>query len=120
MRDDRRPARSGSLTVLGMVVAGAFPAVGFIAWLLLVMNTTVPVAGGGNVPSIFSPASGHARTLFDLSIFVLAVCGAIFAVVFGLLLWALLKFRRTEENAVREPPQVYGSNQIEQAWTIVP
>src|SRR5262245_28860873 len=100
MRDDRRPERSGRLTVLGLVVAGAFPAVAFIVWLLGVINTTVPVAGGGNVPSIFSPASGHAKTLFDISIFVLAVCGAIFAVVFGLLVWALLKFRRTEANAV--------------------
>src|SRR5262245_48582201 len=120
MRDEGRPARSGNLTVLGLLATGAFPALGFIAWLLMVTGATVPVAGGGNVPNIFAPASGHAKTLFDLSMFVLAVTGAIFAVVFGLLVWALLKFRWTEANAGREPAQVYGSNQIELAWTIVP
>jgi len=120
MRNGSRPVRSGTLTVLGLVAAEAFPAVGFIAWLLMSIDTTVPVAGGGNVPNIFAPASGHAKTLFDLSMFVLAVTGAIFFVVFGLLACAILKFRRTEANAVSEPPQVYGSTQIELAWTIVP
>jgi len=115
-----RHARSGTLTVIALVAIGAFPAVAFIAWLCTAIGAAVPVAGGGHVPSIFAPASGHARSLFDLAMFVLAVTGAIFAVVFGLLVCAILKFRRTELNAVREPPQVYGSTQIELAWTIVP
>src|SRR5260221_14308175 len=98
MRNASRPARSGTLTVLGLVAAGAFPAVGFIVWLFTAIGATVPVAGGGHVPNIFAPSSGHAKTLFDLSIFVLAVTGTIFAVVFGRLVCAILKFRRTAGN----------------------
>jgi cytochrome c oxidase subunit 2 len=48
------------------------------------------------------------------------VTGAIFAVVCGLLVYALVKFRRTEQDDRREPPQVYGSNQVEMAWTVIP
>jgi hypothetical protein len=76
---------SGKLTVLGLLVVGAAPVLGFCLWLLLFAGRSVPAAGGGNVPSIFSPASGHAKALVDLSTFVLAVTGTIFAVVYGLL-----------------------------------
>jgi len=50
---------------------------------------------------------------------VLAVTGAIFAVVFGMLLYAGVKFRgRSGDN--REPPQIYGSDRLELAWTVLP
>src|SRR5262249_12441858 len=44
----------------------------------------------------------------------------IFVVVFGLLSIAILRFRRTEANDSSEPAQVYGSTQIELAWTVIP
>jgi cytochrome c oxidase subunit II len=108
---------SGRLTAFGLLAIGAFPVLGFCLWLLLSVGRHVPVAGGGNVPSIFSPASGHAKSLMDLSFFVFAVTGTIFAVVFGLLANALLRYRK---SSLREPPQVYGSSRIEVAWTIIP
>ena len=52
--------------------------------------------------------------------FVLAVTGAIFVVVFMLLLYSVVKFRKRKYDDGREPPQVYGSNQVELAWTIIP
>jgi len=52
-------------------------------------------------------------------LFVLAVTGAIFAIVFSLLVYAVAKFRRRNDDG-REPPQVYGSNQVEVAWTVIP
>jgi cytochrome c oxidase subunit 2 len=52
--------------------------------------------------------------------FVLAVTGLIFVVVFSLLATAIIRFRHTDSDADREPPQVYGSTQIELAWTIIP
>lgn len=52
--------------------------------------------------------------------FVLAVTGIIFIVVASLLAYAIVTFRATPANADREPAQVYGSTQIELAWTIVP
>jgi cytochrome c oxidase subunit 2 len=69
--------------------------------------------------SIFSTASTPAREVNDLSLFVLAISAAIFAGVSCLLVYALVRFRaRAGENM--EPPQVFGSVQIELAWTIIP
>jgi cytochrome c oxidase subunit II len=70
--------------------------------------------------SIFAPASTPAKSIFGLSLFVLAVTGAIFLVVFILLLYSVVKFRKRKNDDGREPPQVYGSNQVELAWTIIP
>ena len=51
--------------------------------------------------------------------FVLAICALIFAGVSALLIYALVHFRsRPGERS--EPPQVFGSVQIELAWTIIP
>ncbi|HET6898571.1 MAG TPA: FAD-dependent oxidoreductase, partial [Vicinamibacteria bacterium] len=118
MRDMSRS--SGTLTVLGLVAIGALPVLAFVGWLVTAAGTTTPLSGGGNVPSILAPASGHAKALFDLGLFVLGVTGIIFAIVFALLVTAVTRFRRTRANADREPPQVYGSTQIELAWTIIP
>jgi cytochrome c oxidase subunit 2 len=50
----------------------------------------------------------------------MAICGAIFIVVFGLLLYAVVKFRARVSDDGREPPQIYGSYQVEMAWTVIP
>jgi cytochrome c oxidase subunit 2 len=70
--------------------------------------------------SIFAPASTPAKSIFGLSLFVLAVTAAIFLVVFSLLAYSVTKFRKRNNDDGREPPQVYGSNQVELAWTIIP
>src|SRR5271166_6390595 len=70
--------------------------------------------------NIFAPASTPAKSIFGLSLFVLGVTGAIFLVVFALLLYSVVKFRKRRNDDGREPPQVYGSNQVELAWTIIP
>jgi cytochrome c oxidase subunit 2 len=51
---------------------------------------------------------------------VLSVTLAIFLVVAGLLLYALMGFRNRPEDADRESAQIYGSNQIELSWTVIP
>jgi cytochrome c oxidase subunit 2 len=70
--------------------------------------------------NIFAPASTPARSIFDVSIFVLSVTAAIFVVVFSLLAYAVIKFRKRAANDGREPAQVYGSTQLELAWTVIP
>src|SRR3989454_6617936 len=52
--------------------------------------------------------------------FVLAVTAGIFVVVCGLLVYAVVRFRRRRDDDGSEPPQVYGSYEVELAWTIVP
>jgi cytochrome c oxidase subunit 2 len=56
----------------------------------------------------------------ELSRFVLAVTAAIFIVVFSLLAYAVVKFRQKGVGDGREPAQVYGSTQLELAWTVIP
>ena len=70
--------------------------------------------------SIFAPESTPAKSIFDLSVFVLAITAVIFVVVFTLLVYSIVKFGDSAANKNREPAQVYGSTQIELAWTIIP
>jgi cytochrome c oxidase subunit II len=71
-------------------------------------------------PNIFSPASTPAHQIYRLAIFVIAICVAIFVVVVALLAYAVIKFRRRRNDDGREPAQVYGSTQVELAWTVLP
>jgi cytochrome c oxidase subunit II len=73
-----------------------------------------------STPSIFDPASTPAFAIRELSWFVLGICAAIFIVVASMLIYSLIRFRRRPADAGREPPQIYGSQQIELAWTVVP
>jgi cytochrome c oxidase subunit 2 len=70
--------------------------------------------------NIFAAESTPTKAIVDLSILVLSITTLIFVVVAGLLVYAIVKFRATRANADREPAQVYGSTQIELAWTVVP
>jgi cytochrome c oxidase subunit 2 len=72
------------------------------------------------VPSVLQPESTPADTIYHLSFLVIAITLAVFAVVFGLLVYVLFRFGRRTQDAEREPPQVYGSTQIELAWTVIP
>ena len=79
-----------------------------------------PAAQSSTSTSIFSPISTPADSIFRLSLFVLAVTGVIFLIVATLLVYSAVKFRKRENDDGREPPQVYGSNQLELAWTVIP
>jgi cytochrome c oxidase subunit 2 len=72
------------------------------------------------IPSIFDPHSTPAESIRHLSHFVLGITGLIFLVVFSLLSYVVVKFRSRVGGAGREPAQVYGSTQIELAWTVIP
>ena len=102
--------------------------VGRVTGILVLLSGILLAAGlcnaasppDNSVPSIFDPRSTPAESIYHLSRFVLAITGVIFLVVFGLLTYATVKFRSGNANTNREPAQVYGSTQIELAWTIVP
>jgi cytochrome c oxidase subunit 2 len=76
--------------------------------------------GPQKTPSTLAPASTPAHQIFDLSVFVLSITGGIFLVVGGLLAIALSKFRARKSDPFAEPAQIYGSTQIELAWTVIP
>ena len=71
-------------------------------------------------PSILAPASTPAREIYSLSLFVLVITGTIFVTVAGLLAFIIIKFRARESDAEHEPAQIYGSAQVELAWTVIP
>ena len=80
-------------------------------------------AGSGVVWSpttIFSPAATPARSAYGLSMLVLSITFAIFLLVGGLLLYAVIRYRQRSTDSAREPAQIYGSNQIELSWTVIP
>jgi cytochrome c oxidase subunit II len=87
---------------------------------LVVVTFAAPVPPYLSPTNIFAPSSTPAQSIFDLSIFVLQVTGAIFVVVFSLLAYSVVKFRKKRAAEGREPAQVYGSTQLELAWTVIP
>jgi cytochrome c oxidase subunit II len=89
-----------------------------VVFLFCCMTTAAAFASTG--PNIFAPQSTQAKSIIHFSLFVLAITGIIFAVVFILLVYSLTKFRATSTSPNSEPAQVYGSTQIELAWTIIP
>jgi cytochrome c oxidase subunit II len=70
--------------------------------------------------NIFAPVSTPGESIFRLSIFVLLTVAAIFIVVFALLAYAIVRFRKRRDDDRSEPAQIYGSNQVELAWTVIP
>ena len=77
------------------------------------------VARAASSTSIFSTQSTPAREVHELSLFVLLISAIIFIGVSSLLIYALVRFR-AREGETAEPPQVFGSVQIELSWTIIP
>jgi cytochrome c oxidase subunit II len=89
-------------------------------WSAMTVWANEPKGPSPHGTNIFAPASTPAKSIADLSVFVLVITGIIFVVVFALILYAVVKFRARAKDAGREPAQVYGSTQIELAWTIIP
>lgn len=71
------------------------------------------------IPNMFAPVSPPAEGIRSLSFLVLSIAAAIFVTVSAVLFWCVWRYRARPDDD-REPPQVYGSNQIEWSWTIVP
>lgn len=72
------------------------------------------------VADMFQPLSRPAEMIHVTAVLVLVISAAIFVVVTGLLVYIVLKFRRPESDDGTEPPQIYGSTNIELAWTVIP
>jgi cytochrome c oxidase subunit 2 len=102
---------------LNSINAAARPIVRLIAAAAVVCGYVQ--ARASSPTSIFAPHSTPATQLNTLAQFVLAITGLIFAGVSALLVYALVRYRRRPGD-MNEPPQVFGSTQIELSWTIIP
>jgi cytochrome c oxidase subunit 2 len=94
-------------------------------WVAMLLAAPQALSGGERVdpalvPSIFAPESAPARSISHLAGFVLAITGGMFALVAGLLIYVIVRYRRRRNDDGMEPAQVYGSGPVEAAWTTVP
>jgi cytochrome c oxidase subunit 2 len=105
--------KSSTLRSLGQAIL-------LLVWSAVAVWASEPRSSSSPGTNIFAPASTPAKSIADLSVFVLVITGIIFVVVFTLLAYSVVKFRGRVKDAGREPAQVYGSTQIEVAWTIIP
>src|SRR5947199_8956700 len=114
--------KSPSFPLYQRATKGGFGSV--LTALLILSGPAVAFAASGDnaftPTNIFVPLSTPAHAIYQISLLVLLICAAIFLVVGGLLAYAIFRFRRRPEHENLEPPQVYGSNQVELAWTVIP
>src|SRR5712672_2041186 len=116
MRIVERMHKADWPAIISRVMGVAF----LLAGVLLAAGLCTAAPQANSVPSIFDSHSTPADSIRHFSFFVLGITGLIFLVVFSLLSYVVVKFRRRVADAEREPAQVYGSTQIELAWTIIP
>lgn len=85
------------------------------------LTTAAPVCepAGTIQPSMFNPAGAPAETILGITWLLFVITGAIAIVVLSLIAYAAIRCRRKDGDDL-EPAQVYGSNPIELAWTVIP
>ncbi len=92
--------------------------------ILLAVMVSGQVAAAAEDLSVFHPVSQPASSIRDLFYLVLAITGAIFLLVEGMLIYAAVRYRRraaaNAQKAEPEPAQIYGSPPLEVAWTVAP
>jgi cytochrome c oxidase subunit 2 len=89
--------------------------------LLALLQAPVSGVPERRITNIFEPVATPAAAENNIAILTLVITGAIFVVVGGLIVYTIWRFRRRlDDNTREEPAQVYGSNQIELAWTVLP
>ena len=83
--------------------------------LALALGCAVLLAGcaGGS----FTGATDQARPIHHLYMILFVVATVIFVLVEGLILWAVVRYRRRDDAL---PPQFHGNNLLEIAWTLGP
>jgi len=98
--------------LIAALAAPSLPA--FADWGMGAANSKLPP------PEVFAPVSTPASAIDTLAWFTIAICAGIALIVGGLLVYSIIRFRARPGDDGQEPPQVYGSNPIELAWTAVP
>jgi cytochrome c oxidase subunit 2 len=102
---------------------GAQASLGAIALSLLFLPAAAALGAEPGVvqtPSILDPAAHTAQAILDYGMLVVGICTGIFVVVGLLIVVTVVRFRARPDDDEREPAQVYGSTQIELAWTVIP
>jgi cytochrome c oxidase subunit 2 len=110
-----RPTFGGTKLATASTIAAAL-----FAATLIGSSRAVAEEVAIHTSSIFDPVSAPADAVMTVAMLVLGVTAAILVVVGGLLVFSLVRYRHRPGDDDSEPPQVYGSDQIELAWTVIP
>ena len=78
------------------------------------------IARAGPDPTTLAPASTPAHQIFDLSIFVVAISGWNISGCRRIARDCFVSISARKTDPAGEPAQIYGSTQIELAWTVIP
>ena len=81
---------------------------------------SITLQAADTISSIFAPVSTPAVKEADLAKVVLVLSAVVFVIVAGLVAYSIVRFRAPGVEQNTEPPQIYGSAQVEAAWTVVP
>ena len=93
----------------------ALPVIGVMLVLAACGGRATDKSPPGFFPS--NPATTQGRDINDLYSFVFWVSVVIFFLVEGLILWAVLRYRRRDDSL---PPQTHGHLVLELVWTVIP
>lgn len=90
----------------------------FAFGLILLVALAIPTLAFAAPPSPLVPASQGAQRISDLFTTVAAIAIGVFLLVEGLIVFAVVRFRRKSEDDM--PRQIHGNNFLELTWTIIP
>ena len=85
--------------------------------LVAAMTLTATGIAGAYQYNLQTPQTVIAHEIYDLHTLILAVCGVIFVVVFGAMIYSIFKHRQA---AGHNAEQFHKNVMVEIAWTIVP
>ncbi len=77
-----------------------------------------PLRALAQSPSPLRPGSGGAEIVAELFWIVLAIAAVVFVIVEGLLIYAVVRYRRRFPDEM--PKQVHGNARLELLWTVIP
>ena len=87
--------------------------------LPVVLMVALAGCGASSLPQdALDPEGPFARKVHDLAMPVFAVAGVVFVIVEGLIIFAVIRFRRRADDET--PVQVHGNVRLELTWTIMP
>lgn len=114
----RRVADWGTFGLSRRAMGGSPLTIGSLACVVLWM--CMQSQARAQIPVVFDAAGPAAESIATLFWLVIAVCTAIFMAVTGTLVVFVYRFRERADDGETEPPQLYGSQPIELAWTVAP
>lgn len=85
---------------------------------MIALQFLVAASSGEGALTVLDPQSPQARAIFHLAIVAGIIFAVIFAIVAGMIVYALMRCRWREGEA--DPKQVAGNTMVEIVWTVIP